>query len=51
MAGNMSKKSGSDKDNQRHIISGWGILVSTKYKTSQYKIAKHIPQEILLKTS
>lgn len=47
---NMCKKCRSDKDNQQHIISGWGILVPTEYKTSQYKIAKQIPQEILLKT-
>ena len=51
MTGNMCKKCGSDKDNQRHIVLGWGILVSTEYKTSQYKIAKDISWEILLETS
>ena len=45
-AGNMCKICGFDKDNQRHIITGWVILVSTEYKTSQYKLATHIPQEI-----
>jgi len=47
-AGNMCKKCGSDKDNRQHIISHWEVLVSTEYKTNQFRIARHTPQEIML---